>query len=361
MSNRWERGQAPPYSLTRSSTGGTVLAASSALLSSQAGNSQLSIAGQLFPHANPVFHQGDGEAAVSGFVTPSGQEISRTDYPELFGRLATTWGIGDGSNTFNVPAVQGGVNLEGVANPGVPKPVGTVASGTYPDHDHPITVSPTPQGTTSWFPPAGTSFGFDPAGGIVYSNTETVQPVSVANPQPMQVSTSSRVIGSYVPATLAVKDSQILPVGTIIGYIGVSSNWDNTIYPWLLCDGSTFERSAYPSLFALWGTGFGSTSSTNFKVPDYRGRFMYHCNQYTSQYGNLTASPGHTSSNVAEQIPQHIHNISPSLTFQDTNTRAKAPATQYAGSSALIGNYGTGPELQTVPSNASVLWLVKAS
>lgn len=362
MSNRWERGQSPPYTLSRLTTGGTVIASSSALLSSQTGNSQLSIAGQIVPYFNSVFHQGDGEAAVSGYVTPSGQDISRTDYPELYSRLSTTWGVGDGVNTFNVPKVNGGVSLQAVTSPSVPKPVGTVLSGQYPVHTHSVTVNPTSQFQAGWIPNAGTPAGYDPVTPITYPSTDGVRLNPVANPNPSQISTSSRMIGSLAATALATKDANVLPIGTIVGYIGISTNWDNSLYPWLLCDGSAYQRADYPALYALWGTTFGSTSSTDFKVPELRGKFLYHANQYTSQYETMSLTPTQTYSNISEQMPEHIHFLDSPRTFIDTDTRSKTGETLGSdGSPVLISDTGTGPGLQSVPGNGSVLWLVKAS
>lgn len=43
---------------------------------------------------------------------------------------------------------------------------------------------------------------------------------------------------------------------------------------YLKCDGATYLRSEYPDLFAVIGTIYGSTDSTNFKVPDFQGKFL---------------------------------------------------------------------------------------
>lgn len=45
----------------------------------------------------------------SAFVFPAGQAISRTTYATLFSLISTTYGVGDGSTTFNVPDVTGRV------------------------------------------------------------------------------------------------------------------------------------------------------------------------------------------------------------------------------------------------------------
>jgi microcystin-dependent protein len=48
-------------------------------------------------------------APNSSFVFPYGQAISRTTYSALFSMFSTTFGVGDGSTTFNIPDVRGRV------------------------------------------------------------------------------------------------------------------------------------------------------------------------------------------------------------------------------------------------------------
>jgi microcystin-dependent protein len=48
-------------------------------------------------------------APNSSFVFPFGQAISRSAYFTLFSLLSTTYGVGDGSTTFNVPDLRGRV------------------------------------------------------------------------------------------------------------------------------------------------------------------------------------------------------------------------------------------------------------
>ena len=45
--------------------------------------------------------------APAGYVLCDGSAISRTDYADLFGVISTTYGVGNGSTTFNVPQLQG--------------------------------------------------------------------------------------------------------------------------------------------------------------------------------------------------------------------------------------------------------------
>ena len=48
-----------------------------------------------------------GTSAPTGAVVCDGSAYSRTTYADLFSEIGTTWGVGDGSTTFNVPDLQG--------------------------------------------------------------------------------------------------------------------------------------------------------------------------------------------------------------------------------------------------------------
>lgn len=50
-----------------------------------------------------------GTTAPNGYLFCYGQAISRTTYADYFGLVSTTYGVGDGSSTFNVPDLRGRV------------------------------------------------------------------------------------------------------------------------------------------------------------------------------------------------------------------------------------------------------------
>jgi microcystin-dependent protein len=60
-------------------------------------------------------------AAPTGFLLCDGTAVSRTTYSALFALIATTYGAGDGSTTFNLPDMRGRV------------PTGFAASGGHSD------------------------------------------------------------------------------------------------------------------------------------------------------------------------------------------------------------------------------------
>jgi microcystin-dependent protein len=47
----------------------------------------------------------------SAFAFPIGQAISRTTYAKLFALVGTTYGVGDGTTTFNLPDKRGRVSM----------------------------------------------------------------------------------------------------------------------------------------------------------------------------------------------------------------------------------------------------------
>jgi microcystin-dependent protein len=50
-----------------------------------------------------------GSAAPTGYLLCDGAAISRTTYSSLFGIIGLTYGVGDGSTTFNIPDLRGRV------------------------------------------------------------------------------------------------------------------------------------------------------------------------------------------------------------------------------------------------------------
>lgn len=56
-----------------------------------------------------TFKEFSGTTAPNGYIFPYGQAISRTTYADYFALVGTTYGVGDGSTTFNVPDRRGRV------------------------------------------------------------------------------------------------------------------------------------------------------------------------------------------------------------------------------------------------------------
>ena len=76
----------------------------------------------------------------SGWLTCDGSAVSRTTYANLFGIIATTWGAGDGSTTFNIPDLRGaflrGTGTAGVSSDYVGPSVGAYQDDQNASHNH---------------------------------------------------------------------------------------------------------------------------------------------------------------------------------------------------------------------------------
>jgi len=99
-----------------------------------------------------------GSAAPTDWALCYGQAVSRTTYASLFALISTTYGVGDGSTTFNLPDLRGrtvaGIDNMGGTDAGridIANSSGTVVGTQYvtltsaqsgvPAHSHPNTAS----------------------------------------------------------------------------------------------------------------------------------------------------------------------------------------------------------------------------
>lgn len=92
-----------------------------------------------------------GSTAPGGFILCDGSAISRTTYSILFSVIGTTYGVGDGSTTFNIPDLRQRFPL-GKAASGTGSTLG--GTGGAIDHTHDITHTHSidPPNTTSGAP-----------------------------------------------------------------------------------------------------------------------------------------------------------------------------------------------------------------
>lgn len=136
----------------------------------------------------------------------------------------------------------------------------------------------------------------------------------------------------------------ITPVGSIL-------TWSGTTAPtgWLLCDGGTYLKSAYPSLFAVVGASYGTPTdpATQFKVPDMRGRVPMGLDDMatsTGVAGRVVTASGSIlgGSGGIERIPNtsqlsaHSHPIKTLATMLSTVAHGTSGATEVAVSTGDV-------------------------
>ena len=100
-----------------------------------------------------------------------------------------------------------------------------------------------------------------------------------------------------------------LPIGTILIY---SLTGAPTHY--LLCNGTSYSRTTYSSLYDVIGTTYGSDDSSTFKVPNFTSKFPI-----GTTTGNLGETGGSTSVSISkDNLPSHNHTIDMSFNHYHT-------------------------------------------
>jgi microcystin-dependent protein len=117
---------------------------------------------------------------------------------------------------------------------------------------------------------------------------------------------------------------------------------------WATCDGQTMSLAQNQALFSLLGTMYGGNGTSNFNLPDLRGRTPMH---YTPQQA-IGSNGGVESIPVDASItPLHTHGLKASSVAANTNVPAAnclAGAQLYAGANNVVtmapGALGSGTQ-----------------
>lgn len=93
--------------------------------------------------------------------------------------------------------------------------------------------------------------------------------------------------------------------------VGEIRQWPVTSLPdsnWLVCDGSSLLQTAYPDLFAVLGTHYGSADTTHFNLPDYRGKTLVGQDTGQAEFAQIGQVGGEkTHILLTNEMPSHTH------------------------------------------------------
>lgn len=102
---------------------------------------------------------------------------------------------------------------------------------------------------------------------------------------------------------------------------------------WAFCDGQLLSIQSNTALFSLLGTTFGGNGTTNFALPDLRGRAPLGPGQGPGLANRLRGENGGTETHTldASQMPTHVHTFRASgsngtTDRADTGVPARAPS-----------------------------------
>jgi microcystin-dependent protein len=137
-------------------------------------------------------------------------------------------------------------------------------------------------------------------------------------------------------------------------YIGQITMFSGNFPPknWAFCNGQILAISQNTALFSILGTTYGGNGTTNFALPDLRGRVPLHSGQGPG-LTNYTLGEAIGTENVtllASQIPSHTHAVSVNVSSGAPNT--VSPAGAVLAASAQGNAYTSGSPTTAMAANA---------
>jgi microcystin-dependent protein len=212
-----------PVSVANGGTGATTLTANNVLLGNGTSSPQfvapgttgnvLTSNGTTWQSTAPAVSAGvptgsvtayAGSTAPSGWLLCFGQAVSRSTYADLFAVIATTYGAGDGSTTFNLPDARGRVavgkdNMGGTSanrmTTGGSGIDGSTLGASGGTQTHTLTEAQMPAHTHTVALATGLNAATDPGGNIATGGTTTT---SSAGSSQAHQNTQPSIIFNYI-------------------------------------------------------------------------------------------------------------------------------------------------------------------
>lgn len=107
--------------------------------------------------------------------------------------------------------------------------------------------------------------------------------------------------------------SDTLPIGTLQPFLGVTAPQG-----YLFCEGQLLDKSKYPELYSICGDLFGESTTTQFYLPDLRGRVIAGYDENDTSFntiGKLLGEKSHTL--TVNEMPSHAHGVYGALTGEN--------------------------------------------
>lgn len=133
--------------------------------------------------------------------------------------------------------------------------------------------------------------------------------------------------------------------------VGSGAPWYGTSDPpggkWMVCDGRVLIRADYPDLFAIIGTiwNTGGETSTQFRIPDTRGRVGVGAGQGTNLSNRLVAAQFgfETHTLITSEMPIHTHTTTVGTPGDHTHSGSTGSSSHsHSGKYSEAFNYGAG-------------------
>jgi microcystin-dependent protein len=142
----------------------------------------------------------------------------------------------------------------------------------------------------------------------------------------------------------------VTQIGLVVPFAGVTANIPANL---LLCDGTSYLRTAYPDLFSAIGTTWGAADGTHFNVPDLRSRDIIGAGQgpglSNRTLGQLIGEENHTLTQA--EMPSHSHSVTSSTASVAQSPILPVPSA-IPNPIAVTGNTGGGGAHNNMPPGA---------
>lgn len=250
--------------------------------------------------------QGYWSSDQTGYAYENGAAVSRTTYSELYALTGTTYGVGDGSTTFNLPDSRGrvGVNRSpsdssfGSLGQTSGQKTHTLTIAQMASHSHLQYVTALSGGSA-----IRNDYASDGNGGTYDQGQQTGGAGGGQAHNIIQPSITKRSTIKTAPAAAVQSDAGVRPGTSLEGW------WTSVPDGFLAEDGSAVSRTTYADLFAVIGTTFGAgDGSTTFNLPDSRGRVAVNINPADSEFNSIGETFGSkTHIMTLAELPSHSH------------------------------------------------------
>lgn len=282
---------------------------------------------------------GHNHAFGSGVqITPAGMNISTNlnflnnspynVYSVIFSAPATNAGL---TTLYTAPQSGGGIS-DLFYNDGAGNVIALTKAGLVNATIASIPGESYSGGTFTWVQGATstTPANFDIGSIVIRPNTAGTTNGVILGP-PTAITSEYNVqlpLVPVAPSFLTINTSGDILANTPVSGIGLNPSgsiimFGGTAAPtgYLLCDGSSYLQSSFPSLFAAIGTAYGSADGTHFNVPDFRGIFPRGVdNGAGNDPDTLTRTAANTGGNTGDNVgstqtsafEQHVHQLLPS-------------------------------------------------